>query len=98
MSEFRKIWIDQCAAAEGIRERFGVNDALRYLPPLDGIGGLHRKACLEARPDPVQLARRWKILQKRWSFGVFDRFPTAYEEVLGAEGLNEWQRGENGPR
>jgi hypothetical protein len=31
MSEFHKIWIDQCAAAEGIRERFGVNDALRYL-------------------------------------------------------------------
>ncbi len=31
MSEFHRIWIDQCAAAEGIRERFGVNDALRYL-------------------------------------------------------------------
>lgn len=53
MSEFHKIWIDQCAAAEGIRERFGVNDALRYLPLLDEIGELHRKACLEARPDPV---------------------------------------------
>jgi len=31
MSEFHRIWIDQCAAAEGIRERFGVKDALRYL-------------------------------------------------------------------
>ena len=31
MSEFHRVWIDQCAAAEGIRERFGVNDALRYL-------------------------------------------------------------------
>ena len=31
MSEFHKIWTDQCAAAEDIRERFGVNDALRYL-------------------------------------------------------------------
>jgi hypothetical protein len=31
MSEFHRIWIDQCAVAEGIRERFGVNDALRYL-------------------------------------------------------------------
>ena len=60
-------------------------------------GELHRKACPKARPYPVRLARRWKVLQKRWSFGVFDRFPTAYEEVLGAEGLNEWQRGENGP-
>lgn len=67
------------------------------MPLLDEVGELHRKACLKARPDPVRLARRWKVLQKRWSFGVFDRFPTAYEEVLGAEGLNEWQRGENGP-
>lgn len=67
------------------------------MPLLDEVGELHRKACLKARPDPVRLAQRWKVLQKQWSFGVFDRFPTAYEEVLGAEGLNEWQHGENGP-
>ena len=29
--EFHKIWIDQCEAAEGIKERFGVGSALRYL-------------------------------------------------------------------
>jgi hypothetical protein len=29
--EFQKIWIDQCAATEGIRERFGLEDALNYL-------------------------------------------------------------------
>lgn len=29
--EFHKIWIDQCLATEGIRERFGLNDALNYL-------------------------------------------------------------------
>ena len=29
--EFHKIWIDQCAATEGIRERFGLEDALDYL-------------------------------------------------------------------
>ena len=29
--EFHKIWIDQCAATEGIRERFGLDDALNYL-------------------------------------------------------------------
>jgi len=29
--EFHKIWIDQCAATEGIRERFGLKDALNYL-------------------------------------------------------------------
>lgn len=29
--EFHKIWIDQCAATEGIREKFGLEDALNYL-------------------------------------------------------------------
>ena len=29
--QFHKIWIDQCEATEGIRERFGLQDALRYL-------------------------------------------------------------------
>jgi hypothetical protein len=29
--EFHKIWIEQCAAAKDIRERFGLNSALDYL-------------------------------------------------------------------
>jgi hypothetical protein len=29
--EFHKIWIEQCAATEGIREQFGLEDALDYL-------------------------------------------------------------------
>jgi hypothetical protein len=29
--EFRKIWIDQCAATEGIRDHFGLENALDYL-------------------------------------------------------------------
>ena len=28
---FHKIWIDQCEATEGIRERFGLQNALDYL-------------------------------------------------------------------
>jgi hypothetical protein len=31
MTDFHKIWIEQCEAAEGIREQFGVADAARYL-------------------------------------------------------------------
>ena len=30
-TEFHKIWIEQCAATEGIRERFGLESALDYL-------------------------------------------------------------------
>ena len=29
--QFHKIWIEQCTAAEDIRERFGREDAMRYL-------------------------------------------------------------------
>jgi hypothetical protein len=29
--EFHKVWVEQCAATEGIRERFGLEDALDYL-------------------------------------------------------------------
>ena len=29
--DFHKIWIDQCEAAEGIKERFGNESAIRYL-------------------------------------------------------------------
>jgi len=31
MIEFHKIWIEQCGAAEGIRERYGTQNAIRYL-------------------------------------------------------------------
>jgi len=30
-AEFHKIWIEQCAATAGIRERFGLKSALNYL-------------------------------------------------------------------
>lgn len=63
------------------------------VPLLDEVGELHRNACLEARTDAVLLVRRWKGFQRRWFFPVFDRFSAAYEQILGTEGLNEWQRG-----
>ena len=31
MTDFHKVWIEQCEAAEGIRDQFGVADATRYL-------------------------------------------------------------------
>jgi hypothetical protein len=30
-TEFHKIWIEQCAATDDIRERFGLKNALDYL-------------------------------------------------------------------
>jgi len=31
MIQFHKIWIEQCEATEGIRERFGLQNASDYL-------------------------------------------------------------------
>ena len=31
MIQFHKIWVEQCEATEGIRERFGTENALDYL-------------------------------------------------------------------
>ncbi|MBI2950279.1 MAG: hypothetical protein HYY23_21820 [Verrucomicrobia bacterium] len=31
MTDFHKIWIEQCEATEGIKEQFGTKDATRYL-------------------------------------------------------------------
>jgi hypothetical protein len=31
MNDFHKIWIEQCEAAEGIKQQFGAKDAVRYL-------------------------------------------------------------------
>ena len=63
------------------------------VPLLDEVGEVHRKACVEARPDVAFLVRRWKGFQRRWCFPVFDRFPATYEQILGTEGLNEWLLG-----
>jgi len=30
-TDFHKVWIEQCAATEAIRERFGLENALDYL-------------------------------------------------------------------
>ena len=31
MGHFHKIWIEQCEAAQGIKEQYGVNKAMGYL-------------------------------------------------------------------
>ncbi len=62
---------------------------------LDEVGELHRKACLEARPDAVLLVSCWKSFRRRWCFPIFDRFPAAYEQILDTEGLNDCNRAVN---
>ena len=53
--EFRKIWIEQCAATEAIRERFGLESALDYL-----IGEKIFSFVMASERDPIspQSSRR----------------------------------------
>lgn len=48
MPDFHKIWIDQCAAAQGIRERHGLHKALGYL-----VGEKLLNFVREAEKDPA---------------------------------------------
>jgi hypothetical protein len=47
-TEFHKIWIDQCAATEDIRDHFGLHSALDYL-----IGGKLFSLFRAAEQDPL---------------------------------------------
>jgi uncharacterized Zn finger protein len=59
---------------------------------LPELHDLHHRACLQARPDPVTLARRlfeWEI-KSDWE--IFYGSVTNYADVFGADGLTEYRR------
>jgi hypothetical protein len=51
-TEFHKIWIDQCAATEDIRDHFGLHSALDYLI---GWPGFHHPWSSRSRWRGVRL-------------------------------------------
>ena len=74
--------------------------AIGHMDDSDGhMGGilpelhdLHHRACLEAKPNPITLARRlfeWEI-KSDWE--IFYGSATNYADVFGAEGLAEYRR------
>lgn len=77
-----------------------LENAIGHMDDSDGyMGGilpelhdLHHRACLEAKPDPVTLARRlfeWEI-KSDWE--IFYGSASKYADVFGAEGLAEYRR------
>ncbi len=48
---------------------------------------IHLRACEEARPDPVELARRLFRLELESEYGEFGNSSETYAAVLGAQGL-----------
>lgn len=77
-----------------------IEDALASVDDSDGHGGsllnrcqeIHLAAAVAARPEPVQFARELFELEVEGEFDIFDGATELYAEVLGEEGLAEYQR------
>ncbi len=72
-----------------------LNDALEFIDDSDGymdnlfedIEDLHHAACLVAKPDPEELARRLFKIETTSEYSVFSGAAESYAEVLGERGL-----------
>lgn len=77
-----------------------MDEALNSMDDSDGQGGavyskaceIHRRACHEAKPEPIALARNLfeRELESEWDF--FRGASEAYADVLGEAGLAEYRR------
>ncbi len=76
------------------------DEAVQYVDDSDGwlsgiserIGDLHRRACEEGNPDPVELAGRLVDLELTSELDAFHRAAAHYADVLGAAGITEYRR------
>ena len=57
----------------------------------DRLQDLHYQACQEARPDPVELARRLFQWELHSDFDVFYSAVARYAKILGAKGMKVYQ-------
>jgi uncharacterized Zn finger protein len=87
--------IELCESAlEQLIEASGaIDDSDGHLTILrDGLQDLHFRACHEARPDPVALARRLLHRELQGGIDVFSGAAERYATILGAKGLKEYRR------
>ena len=57
----------------------------------DRLEALHLRACLEARPDPVELANRLFAWEMKRQHDIFFGAANRYREVLGPDGLQRYR-------
>src|SRR5260370_23413487 len=57
----------------------------------DRLQDIHYQACQEARPDPVELARRLFQWELHSDFDVFYGAVARYAKILGAKGMKVYQ-------
>lgn len=56
------------------------------------LGDLHRRACVAATPDPVELAGRLLELELTSELDAFHRAAVGWADVLGSDGIDEYRR------
>lgn len=70
-----------------------IDDSDGWLTDIAGrLAELHLSACEQARPDPVELARRLADLELTGELDTFRRAAATYAEVLGPDGIAEYRR------
>jgi uncharacterized Zn finger protein len=57
----------------------------------DRLQDIHYRACLEARPDPAELARRLLQWELHSDFDVFDGAVARYAKILGVKGMKVYR-------
>ena len=76
------------------------DEAIQYVDDSDGwlrgiserLSELHRRACAEGAPDPVELARRLVDLELTSELDGFHRAAAGYADSLGEDGMAEYRR------
>ncbi len=70
-----------------------VDDSDGWLTDISGrLGELHLRACVEARPDAIELADRLADLELTSELDTFHRAAVTYAEVLGPDGIAAYRR------
>lgn len=70
-----------------------VDDSDGWLTDISGrLGELHLRACVEARPDAIELAHRLADLELTSELETFHRAAATYAEVLGPDGIAAYRR------
>jgi uncharacterized Zn finger protein len=59
---------------------------------VDRLEEIHLKACRQAKPDPITLARRLFDWELRGNWGAFSNPVKAYASILGKTGLAEYRK------
>jgi uncharacterized Zn finger protein len=87
--------IELCETALGklVTAAGAIDDSNGHLSTLrDRLQDIHFRACQQAKPDPVALARRLLHWELHGELDVFFGAAERYVKILGAKGLKEYRR------